>query len=407
MRVLYLSQYFAPEVGATQTRAHEMATGLIRAGHDVTMLTEVPNHPKGIIFPEYRRKLWVRENLEGIDVVRVWVKASPVKTMRTRLAFYLTYMLNATLAGLALRGPYDVIYATSPPLFVGGAALALSGLRRIPLIFEVRDLWPESAVALNELHNLSFIRWATRLEEACYRRAKRIVVVTQGIRDRLITRGFGDKVLLIPNGANTDLFHYQSEAGKAIRQQLDLDDDFLIIYAGIHGIAQGLETVLNAAHKLRDHAGLHFLFIGDGPRKAELHALKERLALPNVTMLAAQPRETIPAYLSAADVALVPLRRLDIFRGALPSKIFDAWACECPIILSMQGEAQQVLQQANAGVYVEPESPSALAQVVQEMINHSKLLRRYGRNGRRFVEEHYSRQAQAQRLTRLLESLVP
>jgi glycosyltransferase involved in cell wall biosynthesis len=407
MRVLYLSQYFAPEVGATQTRAHEMATGLIRAGHDVTMLTEVPNHPKGIIFPGYRRKLWVRENLEGIDVVRVWVKASPVKTMRTRLAFYLTYMLNATLAGLALRGPYDVIYATSPPLFVGGAALALSGLRRIPLIFEVRDLWPESAVALNELHNLSFIRWATRLEEACYRRAKRIVVVTQGIRDRLITRGFGDKVLLIPNGANTDLFHYQSEAGKAIRQQLDLDDDFLIIYAGIHGIAQGLETVLNAAHKLRDHAGLHFLFIGDGPRKAELHALKERLALPNVTMLAAQPRETIPAYLSAADVALVPLRRLDIFRGALPSKIFDAWACECPIILSMQGEAQQVLQQANAGVYVEPESPSALAQVVQEMVNHSKLLRRYGRNGRRFVEEHYSRQAQAQRLTRLLESLVP
>jgi glycosyltransferase involved in cell wall biosynthesis len=407
MRVLYLSQYFAPEVGATQTRAHEMATGLIRAGHDVTMLTEVPNHPKGIIFPGYRRKLWVRENLEGIDVVRVWVKASPVKTMHTRLAFYLTYMLNATLAGLALRGPYDVIYATSPPLFVGGAALALSGLRRIPLIFEVRDLWPESAVALNELHNLSFIRWATRLEEACYRRAKRIVVVTQGIRDRLITRGFGDKVLLIPNGANTDLFHYQSEAGKAIRQQLDLDDDFLIIYAGIHGIAQGLETVLNAAHKLRDHAGLHFLFIGDGPRKAELHALKERLALPNVTMLAAQPRETIPAYLSAADVALVPLRRLDIFRGALPSKIFDAWACECPIILSMQGEAQQVLQQANAGVYVEPESPSALAQVVQEMVNHSKLLRRYGRNGRRFVEEHYSRQAQAQRLTRLLESLVP
>lgn len=405
MRVLYLSQYFAPEAGATQTRAYEMATGLIRAGHQVTMLTEVPNHPKGIIFPGYRRKLWVRENLEGIDVVHIWVKASPVKTMRTRLAFYLTYMINATLAGLALRGPYDVIYATSPPLFVGGAALALSGLRRIPLIFEVRDLWPESAVALGELQNPRFIRWATRLEEACYHRAKRIVVVTQGIRDRLIARGFDDKVLLIPNGANTDLFHYQSEAGKALRQQLDLGDDFLIIYAGIHGIAQGLETVLKAAHKLRDCADLHFLFIGDGPRKTELLALKERLALPNVTMLDAQPRETIPAYLSAADVALVPLRRLDIFRGALPSKIFDAWACECPIILSMQGEAQQVLQQANAGVHVEPESPSALAQTVQEMIDHRDLLRRYGRNGRRFVEEHYSRQAQSQRLVELLEAI--
>ncbi|HEC33773.1 MAG TPA: glycosyltransferase WbuB, partial [Chloroflexi bacterium] len=175
MRVLYLSQYFPPEVGATQTRAYEMATGLIRAGHQVTMLTEVPNHPEGIIRPEYRGRFWTRETLDGIDVIRVWVKTAPVKTMRTRLAFYLTYMLNATLAGLVLaRGRYDVVYATSPPLFVGGAALALSLLRRIPLVFEVRDLWPESAVALGELENPRFIRWATWLEECCYRRAWRI-----------------------------------------------------------------------------------------------------------------------------------------------------------------------------------------------------------------------------------------
>lgn len=406
MHVLYLSQYFPPEVGATQTRAYEMATGLIRAGHQVTMLTEVPNHPQGIVHPAYRRKLWVREDLEGIDVVHVWVKASPVKTMRTRLAFYLTYMTNAALTGLALRGNYDVIYATSPPLFVGGSALALSHLRRTPMVFEVRDLWPESAVALGELRNPHFIRWATRLEEACYRRARRIVVVTQGIQARLIERGFGDKVDLIPNGANTDLFHYQPDAGKAIRQQLNIGDAFLVIYAGIHGIAQGLETVLRAAHRLRDTPSIRFVMIGDGPCKADLLALKFKLELPNVTMLDAQPREGIPAYLSAADIALAPLRKLELFKGALPSKIFDAWACECPVLLSMEGEARRVLERAQAGLHIEPESPQAMAQAIRALVADPVRCRAYGQNGRRFVDQHYSRQAQARRLATLLEELI-
>ena len=406
MRVLYLSQYFPPEAGATQTRAYEMASGLIHAGHQVTMLAEVPNHPQGIVHPAYRRKLWVREDLEGIDVVHVWVKASPIKTMRTRLAFYLTYMMNAALAGLVLRGKYDVIYATSPPLFVGGSALALSRLRRTPMVFEVRDLWPESAVALGELRNPRFIHWATRLEEACYRRARRIVVVTQGIRERLAERGFGDKIELIPNGANTDLFHYQPQAGEAIRQQLNLGDAFLVIYAGIHGIAQGLETVLHAAHRLRDNPSIRFVMIGDGPCKADLLALKSQLELPNVTMLDAQPRETIPAYLSAADVALAPLRKLELFKGALPSKIFDAWACGCPVLLSMEGEAREVLERARAGLYIEPESPVAMAQAIQTLTADPARCQEYGQNGRHFVEQHYSRQAQARRLATMLEGLI-
>ncbi len=409
MRILYLSQYFPPEAGATQTRAYEMATGLIRAGHQVTMLTEVPNHPQGIVHPAYRGKLWVREVLDGIDVLHVWVKASPVKTMRTRLVFYLTYMLNATLAGLLLRHKYDVIYATSPPLFVGGAALALSYLRRTPLVFEVRDLWPESAVALGELKNPRFIRWATWLEEACYHRARRIVVVTQGIYDRLVERRIPEnKLSLIPNGANTALFHYQPVAGAAVRRELGVVDRFLAVYAGIHGIAQGLETVLQAAQHLEDMraSDIHFLMIGDGPCKADLLRLKSEMALSNVTMLDAQPRETIPAYLSAADVALVPLRKLELFKGALPSKIFDAWACECPIVLSMEGEARKVLERAQAGVYVEPESPQGLAQAIQALSKTPDRCRSHGKNGRQFVEAHYSRQAQARRLADLLKSLI-
>ena len=173
MRILYLSQYFPPEVGATQTRAYEMARYLVSTGHQVTMLTEVPNHPSGIIPPEYRGKLWERANLDGIDVIRVWVKASPNKTFSTRMAFYLTYMINAALARLLLaRDRYDVLVATSPPLFVGGAALALSVLRRTPMVFEVRDLWPESAVALGELSDSRAVALAGKLEKMCYNRAR-------------------------------------------------------------------------------------------------------------------------------------------------------------------------------------------------------------------------------------------
>jgi len=406
MRILYLSQYFPPEVGATQTRAYEMAQGLLAAGHHVTMLTEVPNHPSGVIPPEYRGRLYDRADLNGIDVLRVWVKASPQKRFTTRMAFYLSYMVNATLAGLLLaRGRYDLLYATSPPLFVGGAALALSWLRRIPLVFEVRDLWPESAVALGELKNPRFIRWATRLEEGCYARARRIVVVTEGIRQRLAARGYGDKLALIPNGANTDLFHPDPDGAAALRARLGLEGRFVVLYAGVHGLAQGLETVLEAAHWLQTVPQVHFLFVGEGPCKADLRALKDRLGLTNVTLLPECPRSEMPAFFSAADVALVPLRRLELFQGAVPSKMFDAWACACPVLLSIGGEARAVLEQAGGGLFVEPEDPAALAAAINRLQAHPEPLRLWGQAGREFTVAHYSRQAQAARLEALLSMI--
>ncbi len=403
MRVLYLSQYFPPEVGATQTRAYEMARHLVSAGHQVTMLTEVPNHPSGIIPSEYRGRLYERSDLEGIDVIRVWVKASPVKTFASRMAFYLTYMVNAILAGLLLaRGRYDAIYATSPPLFVGGAALALSYSRRIPLLFEVRDLWPESAVVLGEMTDARAVRLAGKLEEMCYNRARCVVVVTEGIRRRLEERGFGRKVVVIPNGANAELFRPDPEGGMALRAELGVRGKFLAIYAGIHGMAQGLETVLEAARHLQGVPDVHFLLVGEGPKKAELMSLRDKLGLTNVTMLVEQPRYEIPAYLSAANVALVPLRRLELFQGALPSKMFDAWACACPVILGIDGEARQVLGRADAGVFVEPEDAGQMARAILELKDEPERVRRYGQNGRRFVEAHYSRQRLAARLEALL-----
>ena len=407
MRILYLSQYFPPEVGATQTRAYEMAHHLVTAGHQVTVIVEIPNHPKGIIPPEYRGKLYERSVLDGIEVIRVWVKTSPIKTFWSRMAFYLSYMVTAAIAGLLLaRGNYQAVYATSPPLFVGGAALALSYLRRIPLFFEVRDLWPESAVAMGELNNPKAVALAEWLEKACYRRAKKIVVVTQGIFNRLVERGYANKLTLIPNGANVELFQHRGEAGQRLREKLGLQDKFVVIYAGIHGLAQGLETIIEAAASLTSQPDVHFLFVGEGPVKHEIVNLADKCQLPNLTFLPEAPREQMPDFLSAANVAVVPLRRLDLFQGALPSKMFDAWACQCPTLVTIDGEARQALTKAKAGLYVEPENPAALVEAILQLKNDPATALQMGLNGRHAVTECYSRQVQAQQLCRMLIEIL-
>lgn len=406
MRILYLSQYFYPEVGATQTRAYEMASNWVRMGHHVTLIAEVPNHPSGIIPPAFRGKLYQRDTLDGIEVIRVWVKTSPVKNFRNRMLFYLTYMLNAFLAGILLaRGRYNLIYATSPPIFVGGAALFLSWVRRIPLVFEVRDLWPEVAVALGELSNPTAIAWATRLEEACYRRARLIVVVTHGNLDRLTQRGLApSKLALVPNGANVELFHFSEEGRERIRRSLALEDRFIAIYAGIHGVAQGLNTVIEAARILEANPHIHILLVGDGPKKAELIKLAQEYSLPNLTMLPEQPREAIIDYLSAADMALIPLRNLELFKGTLPSKVFDAWACERPVLLSVDGEARRIMEQAGGGIFIPPEDPKALAENLRQLSSQPEKCQEMGKRGREFTVEHYSRQAQARMLIDLLQA---
>lgn len=412
MRILYISQYFPPESGATQTRAYEMARNLVSLGHSVTMLAEVPNHPSGIIPPHYRGKLFERADLEGIDVIRVWVKASPEKNFRNRMAFYLTFMVNAALAGLFLaRSRYDILYVSSPPLFVGGSALVLNTLRHIPMVFEVRDLWPESAVALGEISSQRAIAWATQLEEACYRRARRIVVVTQGIYNRLIERDLPpEKVTLIPNGANVDLFQFNPAKRDRIRDELNLQDAFIVIYAGIFGVAQGLETIVEAARQLHEsqppgQPKIHFVMIGDGPKRSEITALAERYGLPNLTLLPEQPREKIPAYLSAADAAIIPLRNLDLFKGALPSKMFDAWACQRPVLLSVDGEARQALEAAEGGLFIPPEDPTALAQAALHLAADPAGCQRMGLNGRAYTEQNYSRRTLALKLAQLLQDI--
>lgn len=405
MRILYLSQYFPPEVGATQIRAYEMAHNWVRLGHQVTMIAEIPNHPSGIIPPAYRGMLYQRENLDGIDVIRVWVRTSPVKNFLNRMLFYITYMLTASAAGLIIaRDHYDLIYASSPPLFVGGAALFLSWARRIPLVFEVRDLWPESAVVLGELSNPRAVAWATRLEEACYKRAKKIVVVSQEIRQRLVERNVReDKIILIPNGSDTELFEFNLSERERLKAELGLKNKFLALYAGNHGVAYALETLIEAARILESNPSFHFLLVGEGPKKAALATMVQEYRLSNVTMLPEQSRELIPAFFSAADVVIIPVRNVNLLM--LPVKIFDAWACRRPIILSFEGEARQIMEAAQAGVFVPPEDPDALAKSLLALKAAPEDRKRMGEKGRAYTVQHHSRKALAEKLIKQLEKL--
>jgi colanic acid biosynthesis glycosyl transferase WcaI len=408
MRILYISQYFPPEAGATQTRAYEMAKNWVRLGHQVTMLTEFPNHPSGIIPDTYKGKFFEHVDLDGIDVVRVWVRASPVKNFVNRMWFYLTFMFNASIASLFIdHGKVDFLYATSPPLFVGGVALFIRFYRRIPMVFEVRDLWPESAVALGELKNHQVVSIATRLEELCYRKATQIIVVTHGIYERLINRRIlPEKLIYIPNGANVELFAYDPIGRTRIRTELRLENKFVAIYAGIFGLAQGLEVILEAARLLVIRPEIHFVLIGDGPKKSEINSLASSYNLPNLTLLSEKPREQIPAYLSAADVALAPLKKAEIFKGALPSKLFDAWACERPVILSIDGEARELVERINGGIYIPPEEPEKLAEAIQSLMNSPIESQTMGKNGLRYTKERHSRAALAEELISHLENTI-
>jgi glycosyltransferase involved in cell wall biosynthesis len=408
MRILYLSQYFPPEAGATQTRAYEMARNWVRLGHQVTMVTEFPNHPSGIIPHKYHGKFYERSLLEGIEVIRLWVKASPVKNFRNRMLFYITYMFNAIIAGLFLvRGKYHLIYATSPPLFVGGSALVLSLFKRTPLVFEVRDLWPESAVALGELTNQRAIKIATRLEEICYRKAILLVVVTHGIYNRLKERGIPlTKLIYIPNGANIDMYTYKPEARERIRKELGLEGKFIAIYAGLFGLAYGLEILLETAYKLHEISDIHFLLIGDGPKKADIVSQADQLKLTNLSLLSEKALDQIPDYLSAADVALIPLRNLPIFKGTLPVKMFDAWACERPVIIGVEGEAREIVESIHGGIFFPPENAEKMAEAMLYLKNSSNERQSMGENGLAYTRMYHSRKELAEKLIAYLEEYI-
>ncbi|WP_206808403.1 glycosyltransferase family 4 protein [Paradesulfitobacterium ferrireducens] len=389
MRFLMLTQYFPPETGAAQVRLKELAKGLQRQGHDVTVVTAFPNHPSGVIPPEYRGRFFMKDEVEGLTVFRTWVY--PVQRGRfwKRLLNYFSFVFSS-LFGILRAGPCDILFVESPPLFLGMTAVLGQWIKGARLVFNVSDLWPESAVALGLVTNKSLIRLTEALESWLYRRSWKLSAVTLGIRDTWLKRGIpAEKVAFLPNGVNLELFR-PLPPDREFQDRLQLKDKFVLIYAGTMGYAQGLETVLEAARLLQGEEQYRFLFLGDGTEKPKLEQLAHDYNLTNVQFVGFQPVTDMPRYFSLAGASIVPLKKLKLFEGARPSKMFPAMGCAVPIIYSGEGEAVDLIREAGAGLTVEPENPEQLAQAIRTLYELKDQGRSLGEQGRSYVEKHYS-----------------
>ncbi|HEV2424113.1 MAG TPA: glycosyltransferase family 4 protein [Terriglobia bacterium] len=408
MRILFITQYFPPETGAPQNRISDLALRLSKSGHSVTILTAFPNYPEGRVAGAYRRRLRMIDLWCGLRVVRTWIYATPSKGFIPRLCNYFSFVLSSMILGARAAGGQDVLIVESPPLFLGLAGLVISRIKRARLVFNVSDLWPESAVALGVIRNRALIRFAGRLERFIYEHSDLISGQTRGIISSIGARVSQRPLYLLTNGVAAERFPTAADRFRKdvlLRLEPALRDKLIVGYAGLHGLAQGLETVLEAARLLRDRDHIAFVLIGDGVEKPRLKEMAGNLDLTNVFFLDSQPRERMPGILAGFDAALIPLKRLDLFKGALPSKMFEAMAAGLPLLVMIDGEARALMETAEAGVYVEPGNPQALAQAVTALAADPDRGRQLGGNGRRFVRRHFDRAIIARRFEHALLTL--
>lgn len=387
--ILFISPYYPPEKAAAAVCVSESAKRLAVRGHQVTVLTTFPNYPTGIVEPEYRGHIFQEEVLDSVRVVRVWTYFNANKGFLRRILAQLSFGCLSPLLGGKAVGQPDIIIVQSPPLFDAIAARMLAWWKCCPFIFMVSDLWPESAVQFGALRNRALIRLSEWLERSTYLRARLIWVVSEGVRDILIRRGLSpERIFLLHNGVDTTTFKPLPQA--QARARFGWDECFTVLYAGTHGMAHGLKTILDAAEQMRDRTDIRFVFVGDGSEKEDLIADAQRRQLKSVTFLDPLPHEDVPLLLAAADLCLVPTRKVPLLETTIPLKLFEVMACARPILLGAEGRARKLAEQeAGAAIYVGPENPDALASAILHLYEHPEEAELLGRRGRAFVEARF------------------
>lgn len=355
MKILFLTDNFPPEVNAPASRTFDHCREWAKNGDEVTVITCAPNFPQGKVYPGYKNKFWQEERIEGIRVIRVWSYIVANKGFLKRTLDFISYSVSSFFAGLFVKS--DLIVATSPQFFTALSGRALSFWKRTPWVMEVRDLWPESIKTVGAMKDNAFIRHFEWQEKRCYKSAKKIVVVTDSFRKKLIERGIpSEKIAVVKNGVDRSLFVPQQKDSELI-SKLKLDGKTVIGYIGTHGMAHKLDFIIQTASKLKDtNPEYHFLFIGNGAEKEKLLKLKEDLKCDNVTMLDSVPKAEVKNYISILDVCLINLRKSDLFTTVIPSKIFENAAMEIPILMGVEGEAKEIVENYNAGICFEPEN---------------------------------------------------
>lgn len=406
LRILYLTHYFPPEVNAPAVRVSQFAQAWSAGGHQVTVVTGFPNHPAGVIPPEYRGKIFQREETAGAQVLRGYIYAAPNRGFARRILNYLSFMVSAIIIGVLRSGKQDLVIATSPQFFVAIAGYVVSRIKRIPFVFEVRDLWPEEIVAVGAMKRGAVIRMLERIEAFLYRRAALIVAVAEGTIAVLTARGIPrEKLALIPNAVDFERFAAASDDHQ-LRDAHELNGHFLVSYIGTLGMAHNLRTVLDSAARLRRHDDIRFLIVGDGAERENLVAYSRAQKLDNVTFVPQQSRTRVAEYYAASDVCLVPLRKTELFTKNIPSKIYEVMAAGKPIVIGTNGESRRLVESAEAGIAVAPEDADDLAAKIVYLAKHRDESRRLGANGRAFAERCCDHRVRAREYLAVLQPLV-
>ncbi|MAW66020.1 MAG: glycosyltransferase WbuB [Flavobacteriales bacterium] len=359
MRILFITDNFPPEVNAPATRTFEHCKEWVQKGDRVTVITCAPNFPKGKVYEGYKNKLFQKEEIEGIEVIRVWSYISANEGFAKRILDFLSFAFMAFWVGLFKKA--DVIIGTSPQFFTTWTAETLSFIKRKPWVFELRDLWPESIKAVGAISGDSKIfKTLEKIELRLYKRSSRVISVTNSFKENLISRGIdGDKIRVVRNGANLERFS-KRERHRLWEEKLGLKDKFVIGYVGTHGMAHKLDFILRSWPKER--LDLHLLLMGDGAEKMKLQKLAIELNICNITFLDSMSKEDVPDILSLMDVSLVPLKKSDLFKTVIPSKIFENSAMQIPILLGVEGESAEIVNKFGAGLCFEPENKTSFVE---------------------------------------------
>jgi len=399
MRLLILTQYYPPEIGAPQNRLHELAVRLKEKGIHVEVLTAMPNYPKMEIDDAYKNGKIKKEVIDGIEVHRARIFVSTSKAILSRLINYFSFVVTSYFRGRNLSS-FDYLMVESPPLFLGYSAMALSRKLNAKLIFNVSDLWPESAEKLNLVTNKIMLKFAYKLESKCYERAFLITGQTNGIVENIKQRFPYKQVYWLPNGVDLDFYNPEALKESTFRAKHGFStNDLLIFYGGIIGYAQGLDVLLDAAKLVEEKKAIKFILQGSGPEKERLEQLKNDMNLLNVFFLPPVDKKEMPQVLSGIDLAVVPLKKLELFQVAIPSKIFEALAMKKPLLLGVDGEARNhFVTKAQAGFYFEPENSEDLVNCLLKFHEDRSLIDSMGQNGRDYVHHFFNRNNIAQKL---------
>lgn len=410
MKIILLTQYFPPETGAPQNRLLAMARALQHHGAEVTVLTAMPNYPEMRVHGAYRGKWTTEEHLDGLRVVRACLMVSRRRGIFWRLMNYFSFVFTSLVVGLFKLRRSDVLIVESPPLFLGITALLLARAKGARLVFNVSDLWPESAVQLGLVTNRMLIALSEWLEMRCYRASALITGQTQGIVRDIQRRLPGKHVVWVPNGVDLEAIEGTNTAADRSRlHALGIrEGDLVLAYAGIIGHAQGLEVVLRSAERLTGRTDIHFLLIGDGPERARLQVMATTMDMSSrVHFIDKMPRMELLGLLRAVDAVVVPLRRNELFKGAIPSKIFEALALAKPLLLGVEGEAREhFIDRAGAGIAFTPEDADALADAVLRMHADRAAMQAMGEHGRAYVREHFDRAGINEKLWKELQRIA-